>query len=96
MPGSELHYERRGGGEPLLLIQGMGGESTHWGEPFLRELSATSSSWLDDRGIGRSGPLKGDITTADLARDALALLDAIEIERAHVFGFSMEHTQLNQ
>jgi 3-oxoadipate enol-lactonase len=88
--GSELHFERRGGGEPLLLIQGMGGESTHWGEPFLRELERDFELVLyDHRGIGRSGPLKGDITTADLARDALALLDALEIERTHVFGFSM-------
>jgi pimeloyl-ACP methyl ester carboxylesterase len=88
--GSELYFERRGGGEPLVLIQGMGGESTHWGEPFLRELERDFELVLyDHRGIGRSGPLKGDITTADLARDALALLDALEIERAHVFGFSM-------
>jgi 3-oxoadipate enol-lactonase len=88
--GSELHFERRGSGEPLLLIQGMGGESTHWGEPFLRELERDFEVVLyDHRGIGRSAPLEGDITTADLARDALALLEALEIERTHVFGFSM-------
>ncbi|MEA2223817.1 MAG: hypothetical protein QOH83_2193, partial [Solirubrobacteraceae bacterium] len=30
--GTELYYERRGEGEPLLLIQGLGGNSLHWGE----------------------------------------------------------------
>jgi pimeloyl-ACP methyl ester carboxylesterase len=88
--GSELHVERRGEGPPLLLIQGMGGNSAHWGEPFLRELERDFELVLyDHRGIGRSGPLKGDVTTADLARDALALLDALELARTHGFGFSM-------
>ena len=43
----------------------------------------------DHRGIGRSGPLHGDLTTASLAADALALLDALELRRTHVLGFSM-------
>jgi pimeloyl-ACP methyl ester carboxylesterase len=88
--GSELHVERRGDGEPLLLVQGMGANGAHWGEPFLRELERDFELVLyDHRGIGRSGPLSGDVTTADLAGDALALLDALQIERAHVLGFSM-------
>ena len=88
--GSELHVERRGDGEPLLLICGMGGHSGHWGEPFLGELTQQLEVILyDQRGIGRSGPLAGDITTADLANDALALLDTLDVERAHVLGFSM-------
>jgi hypothetical protein len=33
--GTDLYCERRGAGEPLLLIQGMAGHSLHWGEPFL-------------------------------------------------------------
>ncbi len=88
--GSELHVERRGDGEPLLLVQGMGGHSGHWGKPFLDALTSDFETILfDHRGIGRSGPLTGDITTADLAADALALLDGLEVEEAHVFGFSM-------
>jgi len=88
--GSELHVERRGDGEPLLLIQGLGGNSAHWGEPFLCELERDFELILyDHRGIGRSGPLHGDLTTASLAADALALLDALELPRTHVFGFSM-------
>jgi pimeloyl-ACP methyl ester carboxylesterase len=88
--GSELYVERRGDGEPLLLIQGLGANSAHWGEPFLRELERDFELVLyDHRGIGRSGPCDGDITTAELAADALALLDALQIERAHVLGFSL-------
>ncbi|HUR86613.1 MAG TPA: alpha/beta hydrolase [Solirubrobacteraceae bacterium] len=88
--GTQLHVERRGTGEPLLLIQGLGGNSLHWGEPFLRELERDFEVILfDNRGAGRSAPLHGDLTTAGMAADALALLDALGIERAHVFGISM-------
>jgi pimeloyl-ACP methyl ester carboxylesterase len=88
--GSELHVDRRGGGEPLLLIQGMGGNSAHWGEPFLRELERDFEVVAyDHRGIGRSATCAGGFTTHALAADAIALLDALEIERTHVFGFSM-------
>jgi pimeloyl-ACP methyl ester carboxylesterase len=88
--GCELHIERRGAGPALLLVQGLGGNTEHWGEPFLRELERDFDVVAyDHRGIGRSAAAAGDVTTAGLAGDALALLDALAIERAHVFGFSM-------
>ncbi|MDX6691572.1 MAG: hypothetical protein QOG15_3029 [Solirubrobacteraceae bacterium] len=88
--GTEVYYERRGSGEPLLLIQGMGGNSAHWGEPFLTALEGEFELVLfDNRGAGQSGSPSDDFTIADLAGDTLALLDALEIERAHVLGISM-------
>jgi len=88
--GCELHVERRGDGEPLLLIQGLGANGMHWGEPFLAALEADFELILyDHRGTGQSGPLTGEVTTSSLAGDALALLDALELRRAHVLGFSM-------
>jgi pimeloyl-ACP methyl ester carboxylesterase len=88
--GTELHYDRRGDGEPLLLIQGLGGNSLHWGEPFLAELERDLELVLyDHRGAGRSTAFSGDLTTAGLAADALALLDALGLERVHVLGISM-------
>lgn len=89
--GSELHYERRGRGAALLLIQGMGANAAHWGEPFLAELERDFELIAyDHRGIGRSAPLEGaGLTVAGLATDALALLDALEIDAAHVLGISM-------
>ena len=87
---TELHCERRGRGEPLVLIQGLGAHSLHWGEPFLSALERDFELIVfDNRGAGRSAPLSGDFTVADLAGDALALLDALRIERAHVLGFSL-------
>ncbi len=89
--GTELYYERRGAGEPLLLLQGLGANSLHWGEPFLSELERELELVVfDNRGTGRSAPLGGaELTTASLAADAVALLDALDLERVHVFGISM-------
>ena len=88
--GPDIYYERRGAGEPLLLLQGLGGNSLHWGEGFLSGLEDEFELVLfDHRGAGRSGPLAGDLTIAALAGDAAALLDALAIESAHVVGISM-------
>lgn len=88
--GVELHYERAGAGEPLLLIQGMGGTRLSWGEAFLGPLRESFDCIsFDNRGIGLSGAVTDPFSTAEMAVDALALLDALEVERAHVLGISM-------
>jgi 3-oxoadipate enol-lactonase len=88
--GTDLYYERRGSGEPLLLIQGMTGHSLHWGEAFLSALERDFELVLyDHRGVGRSSPYGAPFQIADLAADAAGLLDALDIERAHVLGISM-------
>ena len=87
---TELHYERRGTGPPLLLIQGLGGNSLHWGEPFLCALEQDFELLLyDHRGVGRSAALEGAVTVPGLAADALALLDALALPEAHVLGTSL-------
>ena len=86
----DLYYERRGSGDPLLLIQGLGGNSLHWGEPLLADLERDFELILyDHRGAGRSAALNGACTIASLAADAAALLDVLEIASAHVVGISM-------
>jgi pimeloyl-ACP methyl ester carboxylesterase len=88
--GTDIYYERRGAGQPLLLLQGLGGNSLHWGEGFLSALEDEFELVLyDHRGAGRSGPLAGGCTIAALAGDAAGLLDALAIGSAHVFGISM-------
>jgi pimeloyl-ACP methyl ester carboxylesterase len=88
--GTELQYERRGTGPPLLLAQGLGAHSLHWGEPFLAALEGDFELVLyDHRGVGRSAALAGDLAVPGLAADALALLDALELADAHVLGVSM-------
>jgi 3-oxoadipate enol-lactonase len=88
--GTELHYLRAGEGEPLLLIQGMSATHLAWGRPFLDELERSFDTIVfDNRGMGLSGQAELPFTIADLAADTAALLDALELETAHVVGISM-------
>jgi pimeloyl-ACP methyl ester carboxylesterase len=88
--GTELHYLRAGAGEPMLLIQGMSATHMAWGRPFLSPLEQSFDCIVfDNRGMGLSGRAELPFTTADLADDTIGLLDALEIERAHIVGISM-------
>jgi 3-oxoadipate enol-lactonase len=89
-PNAELHYERSGSGEPLLLIQGMSGTHVSWGEPFLAPLrEAFDVIAFDNRGIGLSAPIDGPFTIVEMAEDAAGLLDELGVESAHLVGISM-------
>jgi len=89
-PSAELHYERAGSGEPLVLIQGMSGTHVAWGEPFLALLRESFDVVaFDNRGIGLSAPIDGPFTIAEMAEDTAGLLDQLELESAHVVGISM-------
>ena len=86
----ELHYERGGAGEPLLMIQGMSGTHVAWGEPFLTPLRTHFDVIaFDNRGIGLSGPIEGPFTILEMAEDTAGLLDELGLESAHVVGISM-------
>lgn len=89
-PQAELHYERAGSGEPLLLIQGMSGTHVAWGEPFLEPLREHFDvTAFDNRGIGLSAPVDGPFTIAEMAEDTAALMGELGLEDAHVVGISM-------
>jgi pimeloyl-ACP methyl ester carboxylesterase len=88
--GIELSYERTGSGEPLLMIMGMSGTALHWGEPFLEELRGDFETiTYDHRGVGASTRLQGTTTIAEMAADAAGLIEALELDSAHVLGISM-------
>jgi pimeloyl-ACP methyl ester carboxylesterase len=86
----DLHHVRRGAGEPLLLIMGMSGTHSSWGEPFLglleRDFDVVA---YDHRGMGFSPKAEADYELTDLADDAVGLLDRLGWDTAHVLGISM-------
>lgn len=88
--GTELHYERAGSGEPLLLIQGMSGTHVAWGDNFKGALEESFDVVaFDNRGIGHSERILEPFTIAEMAADTAALLDELGWESAHVLGISM-------
>jgi 3-oxoadipate enol-lactonase len=89
LDGLELYYEERGSGPPLLLVPGIPAIASDWA-PLAERLSGSRRPIAyDNRGSGRSTVTAGPYTTRQLAGDAVALLDWLEIERADVFGMSL-------
>lgn len=87
----DLHHILGGDGdEPLLLIQGMSGTHRSWGDAFLDMLAPDFATVAyDHRGIGLSPNTTNAFTIAELADDAVALLDVVGWDTAHVMGISM-------
>lgn len=85
-----IYYEDHGGDGPvLLLVPGIPAISSDW-FPFADRLKERSRVVVyDNRGSGRSDAPPGPYSTRQLAVDAVAVLDALGIERAHVFGVSL-------
>jgi 3-oxoadipate enol-lactonase len=84
-----LHWESTGSGEPVLLIMGLGLSGGAWWRtvPVLaRHLRVIT---FDNRGVGRSGGSGPSFTTEAMADDAVSVLDAAGLERAHIYGFSL-------
>lgn len=87
--GCRLHWDERGEGPPVLLIQGTGVSGDAWA-PQLEALTASHRCiWFDNRGMARSQPVGDPVTVAQMAEDALAVLDAAGVDSAHVVGHSL-------
>jgi pimeloyl-ACP methyl ester carboxylesterase len=85
----KLAWERHGSGESLLLIHGLGYARWGW-EPVLPGLAKEFDVILfDNRGIGESDAPPGPYTVAEMAADAIQVLDEAGLERAHVVGTSL-------
>lgn len=92
--GVSVYYESEGDGEAVLLIMGTGGDHTLWA-PNVGALSdAYRVITYDNRGTGQSTtpPDPESYSMRVLADDAVALLDALGVERAHVSGLSLGST----
>jgi pimeloyl-ACP methyl ester carboxylesterase len=84
-----IAWERRGSGPPLLLIHGLGYARWGW-EPVVGPLARSFDVLLfDNRGIGESDEPPGPYTAAEMASDAVQVLDEAGIGRAHVLGTSL-------
>jgi pimeloyl-ACP methyl ester carboxylesterase len=75
----------------LLLIMGMGFQLVHWPDAFCAELASAGFHVVrfDNRDAGRSTHVETPYTLDDMADDAIALMDALDISAAHVVGASL-------
>jgi pimeloyl-ACP methyl ester carboxylesterase len=93
--GFDIAYIDRGEGSPVLLIHGFASNArVNWEAPgWIHALNEAGfrTIALDNRGHGQStkSHKPEDYHPAAMAGDALALLDYLKIESAHVMGYSM-------
>jgi 3-oxoadipate enol-lactonase len=86
-----LRYDVSGpvGGEPLLMVQGLGADSRGWmiqRRHFARRYRVVT---FDNRGVGRSDKPVDGYSMERMALDAVEVLDDAGIGAAHVMGASM-------
>lgn len=88
--GWRLYFEVHGpaGGEPIVLLEGMGGDIAGWRRNIPRLARELRVVAYDLRGNGRSGGPDGPTTMATYVLDTVALLDHLGVARAHVYGQS--------
>jgi pimeloyl-ACP methyl ester carboxylesterase len=87
--GIKVYYEIHGEGDPLVLIMGLRRNVEWWyfQIPALAEHFRVLA--FDNRGAGRSDKPEMDYSIPLFAEDTEALMEALDIEEAHVLGISM-------
>lgn len=85
----KIAFVRGGTGPPVLLIHGVGGDSSNW-DPIAARLRARFDVLaMDLRGHGDSDLIRGHVDVDDLARDARQVLDEAGVDRCSIAGFSL-------
>lgn len=86
---TSIHYQCIGQGEDLVLIHGLGANLAFWYMGIARMLARYYRVITYDlRGHGRSSIPESGYTLPHMANDLEALMDHLNIEKAHVVGHS--------
>ena len=86
----EVAYKEVGRGEPLIFIIGYGSTMDMWPPGVLANLSSKNRVMVfDNRGMGYTTTSEKPFSIELFADDAAGLMDALEISRANVLGWSM-------
>lgn len=86
---ADAYSGQDGGGEAVLFCHGAGGNSTSWWQQMGEFARSYRCLALDHRGFGRSRCAPEQFSVAAYPDDALAVMDAAGVERAHLVCQSM-------
>jgi len=87
--GEQIYYESVGAGEALVLAHGLGGNHAIWYQQVPEFAQRYRVIAWDQRGFGRSTNAKNESGPVAAADDLRAILDHLQIDRAHLVGQSM-------
>lgn len=90
--GLRVSYEVAGAGEPVLFLPGTTNDSSLWTVSASTYLGDFRAVLVDPRDTAKSDLATEPYQPADLAADALAVLDDAGEESAHVVGYSLGGT----
>src|SRR5260370_3975641 len=83
-----LYYERQGIGFRVLFVWGVSGVASFWRDQVAAFAKNFDALAHDHRGIGQSDLTRSGFTVDRMAADVIGMMDALEIERAHIVGHS--------
>ncbi|GAA1131250.1 hypothetical protein GCM10009630_31380 [Kribbella jejuensis] len=87
--GTRIAYQVSGEGQPLVLLAGQSNNHTWW-DPVRADFEAEYRTiTLDWRGTGASDKPDEVYSTRGFAQDVTAVLDALGVNTAHIYGTSM-------
>jgi pimeloyl-ACP methyl ester carboxylesterase len=87
--GMQMYYEVSGQGEPLVVLHGAYMDIPTMGG-IIPKLAETHRVYaLEFQGHGRTTDIDRPITYPNLADDVAAFMDAVGLEKADIFGYSM-------
>jgi pimeloyl-ACP methyl ester carboxylesterase len=87
--GMQMYYEVSGEGDPLIVLHGAYMNIPSMGA-IIPKLAETHKVYaLEFQGHGRTTDIDRPITYPNLANDVAAFMDAVGLEKADVFGYSM-------
>lgn len=87
--GMQMYYEVSGEGDPLVVLHGAYMNIPSMGE-IIPKLAETHKVYaVELQGHGRTTDIDRPITYPNLADDVAAFMDAVDVEKADIFGYSM-------
>lgn len=86
---SEIYYREYGSGIPLLLIAGLGSDSTSWLPVIINLSKHYRVITFDNRGVGQSTDNNADITIDKMVDDTVSLIEGLLLRNVNVLGHSM-------
>jgi pimeloyl-ACP methyl ester carboxylesterase len=87
--GMQMYYEVSGSGEPLIVLHGAYMNIPSMGA-IIPKLAETHRVYaIELQGHGRTTDIDRPLTYQNLADDVAAFMDALELPKADIFGYSM-------
>ncbi|MFX1572969.1 MAG: alpha/beta fold hydrolase [Promethearchaeota archaeon] len=85
-----IYYEIHGEGFPFIMILGLSCDVNWWSPEVIKAIAQSFKTIVfDNRGVGRTDKPEIAYSIKMFADDTIGLMDVLNIQKAHILGFSM-------